>query len=813
MSAITISASGAPASTFRYAFTAPLLASWPARLVAVYVLLLPLIAGIPRGQIVPMLRLTEVVQVGLMGLAVLVVGSSYIRGSRWRFSFQSVDWWMIAFAFFGSVVPVISLIARGQIPDVGAIAAAFPVFKYLLLWLFVRFSVRTVADVTTVLIGVVGAGCMVALLAIPEGLGIGPTGAITQGLVRDDGGMTDGRAFTLLGSAISSGAVVAIAAGVAFGLAVAYRNVIAAGATGFLMLGAVATGQMSSALGVLIILGVAAWQHRVLLKSVAIGLPAVAVVALLMAPIIEGRLADGAGRSLIPQSWLIRWVNVTELYWPQISDGGWMLGVHPDTVVLPPDSWRTEVFLESGYAWTLWVGGLPLLICCLGLLVSSWRSLNVTSTEPMQEVARAAARAAVVFMALFSIIDPHMTLRGGADLLYVLVPTAAAFAPIAASCTRRADSLRLLQTAEARESSSTARIQVGEIGGPMLAGSGWPAVSPVDGQDRGIDICVRDGGVTLAEARVYFETEGSVLHGLMLHPVRSVDQEAAALIWRGIALTAGSMRLRSLMVPPGSNGLVEIGRREIKALAHEADLLETQRFGRSRRDRLAISHFETLDNRDSQRTPAGVRLEPQTKLSRARRIIDVVVAGGGMLALTPVALVLAVLIRRSSPGPILFRQLRVGGGGRPFQLLKFRSMDNSAGENVHRQSIIDSLNGDDTVVKVENDTRITRVGGFMRAWSLDELPQLLNVVRGEMTLVGPRPSLLWETSMFAPNTRRRLRLTPGIAGLWQASGRGDLSTEEMLELDLEYADSASIANDAKLLGKTAVAVVKKTGAR
>lgn len=811
MSAITISASGASTSTFRDVFTAPAHATWPARLVAAYVLLMPLIAGIPRGQIIPMLRLTEVAQVGLMGLAVLAVVSSYGRGSRWRFTFRSVDWWMIAFAFFGSVVPVISLIGRGQIPDVGAVAAAFPIFKYLLLWLFVRLSVRTIADVTTVLMGVVGAGGIVALLAIPEGLGIGPTGAITKSLVSGESGMSDGRAFTLLGSAISSGAVVAIAAGVAFGFAVTYRNVIAAGATGFLMLGAVATGQMSSALGVLVILAVVAWQHRVLLKSVALGFPVVVVVGLLMAPIIEGRLADGASRSIVPQSWLIRWVNVSELYWPEISDGGWILGVHPDTVKLPPDSWRTEVFLESGYMWTLWVGGLPLLLCCIGLLVSSWRSLNVTTTDPMHEIARAAARAAVVFMALFSIIDPHMTLRGGADLLYVLVPTAAAFTPLAATCTRRSDSLRLLRLNNGSELSPTARIQIGEIGGSMLGGSGWPSVSPVDGQDRGVDICVRDRGVTIGEARLYFETEGSAIHGLMLHPVRSVDPEAAALVWRGIALSAGSMRLRSLMVPPGSNGIVEMSRRELKALANEADLLEAQRY---RGDRLtAAQQLGSAGDRGSQQTPSGVRLEPQTKLSRVRRIVDVVVAGGGMLVLTPVALVLAVLIRRSSPGPILFRQLRVGGGGRPFQLLKFRSMDNSAGENVHRQSIVDSLSGDDTVVKVENDTRITWIGAIMRAWSLDELPQLLNVLRGEMTLVGPRPSLLWETSMFAPNTRRRLQLTPGIAGLWQASGRGDLSTEEMLELDLEYADSASLANDAKLLGKTAVAVVKKTGAR
>ena len=189
------------------------------------------------------------------------------------------------------------------------------------------------------------------------------------------------------------------------------------------------------------------------------------------------------------------------------------------------------------------------------------------------------------------------------------------------------------------------------------------------------------------------------------------------------------------------------------------------------------------------------------------------VSSTALVCFAPFAMVIAFLIRRSSPGPILFRQMRVGAGGLPFRLFKFRTMDNSAGHDIHRESIERSVDSGVPATKIERDPRITKIGAFLRSWSLDEVPQLLNVLRGEMTLVGPRPSLLWETSTFSSKMRRRLQLTPGIAGLWQASGRGDLSNEEMLELDLTYADQASLVNDAKLLAQTAVAVVTRKGAR
>ncbi len=264
-----------------------------------------------------------------------------------------------------------------------------------------------------------------------------------------------------------------------------------------------------------------------------------------------------------------------------------------------------------------------------------------------------------------------------------------------------------------------------------------------------------------------------------------------------------------MILPPGTHGLIELDRHDLRSLGAHSEVLEARRHAE-----LQMPEMQTvLGSRFAADTPPGIRLQPTEPISRIRRMFDVVLAGGGLLAFAPIAVIIAWRIRRSSPGPVLFRQMRIGAGGRPFRILKFRTMDNSAGDDVHRASIESSLRHGNADQKVEDDPRVTKIGALLRRTSLDEVPQLINVLRGEMTLVGPRPSLLWETSMFSSRTRRRLTLTPGIAGLWQSSGRGDLSIEDMLELDLDYAESVSLRGDVKILADTVIAVVRKTGAR
>ena len=179
-----------------------------------------------------------------------------------------------------------------------------------------------------------------------------------------------------------------------------------------------------------------------------------------------------------------------------------------------------------------------------------------------------------------------------------------------------------------------------------------------------------------------------------------------------------------------------------------------------------------------------------------------------MLALP--MLVIVVLIRTTSEGPALFRQTRVGRGGRDFQVLKFRTMVNDA-EKV-KTTLLDENESNGVLFKIRNDPRITRVGGFLRRYSLDELPQLLNVVRGEMSLVGPRPPLPEEVERYGTDMRRRLVVKPGMTGLWQVSGRSDLTWEESVRLDLRYVENWSLILDLQILCKTWSAVTKGEGA-
>src|SRR3954465_9016867 len=199
-----------------------------------------------------------------------------------------------------------------------------------------------------------------------------------------------------------------------------------------------------------------------------------------------------------------------------------------------------------------------------------------------------------------------------------------------------------------------------------------------------------------------------------------------------------------------------------------------------------------------------------------RRVVDVL-ACVVLLVLLVVPLLLIVLaIRLEGSGPALFRQERIGLGGRRFTLLKFRTMFQGVDDRALRDLIARELRGEDTVEngssKLNNDRRITRIGAFLRRTSLDELPQLLNVLRGDMTLVGPRPCLGWEAEMFPEEFESRFSVPPGLTGLWQVSGRSALGTLEMLHLDVRYVESRSLRSDADILLRTVPALLRSNGA-
>ena len=206
---------------------------------------------------------------------------------------------------------------------------------------------------------------------------------------------------------------------------------------------------------------------------------------------------------------------------------------------------------------------------------------------------------------------------------------------------------------------------------------------------------------------------------------------------------------------------------------------------------------------------------------KAKRLVDILGALTGILLFFPVMLAVAVAVKLSSKGPILFRQERLGQFGRPFTFLKFRSMRTDTDASIHQKYIQDLIKGaaenhgsdDQPLYKLSNDPRITKVGHFIRKTSLDELPQFFNVLSGEMSLVGPRPPIPYEVESYKSwHLRRILDAKPGLTGIWQVYGRSTTTFDEMVRLDLQYAESRSVLTDIKLLILTPLAIFNTKGA-
>ena len=203
-----------------------------------------------------------------------------------------------------------------------------------------------------------------------------------------------------------------------------------------------------------------------------------------------------------------------------------------------------------------------------------------------------------------------------------------------------------------------------------------------------------------------------------------------------------------------------------------------------------------------------------------KRLLDLCVGLPCLIVLSPLLLIVAVIVRLTTPGPALFRQTRLGRGRCPFVLYKFRTMYDGSPNDVHQEYVRKLLTDDQPPVggrqglyKLEDDARITSVGRLLRRTSIDELPQLFNVIRGEMSLVGPRPALPWEAELMAPGHSQRFFVLPGITGLWQVSGRSSLTMRQALDLDVEYVRKQSFFFDLAILLKTVPVVLSAYGAR
>jgi lipopolysaccharide/colanic/teichoic acid biosynthesis glycosyltransferase len=205
----------------------------------------------------------------------------------------------------------------------------------------------------------------------------------------------------------------------------------------------------------------------------------------------------------------------------------------------------------------------------------------------------------------------------------------------------------------------------------------------------------------------------------------------------------------------------------------------------------------------------------------ACRCIDLIVAALGLVCCAPLIALVCVAVRIDSRGPAIFRQRRLGRDKRPFTMHKFRTMRAESDPSVHREYVAQLIGGIETtracnngttLYKLAADDRITRVGRVLRRTSLDELPQLLDVVRGHMSLVGPRPVIPYEAELYPPAYDRRFAVKPGLTGLWQVSGRSERTYREMVELDIEWAERHSLARYLSILLRTPWVLLRRRGA-
>jgi exopolysaccharide biosynthesis polyprenyl glycosylphosphotransferase len=207
---------------------------------------------------------------------------------------------------------------------------------------------------------------------------------------------------------------------------------------------------------------------------------------------------------------------------------------------------------------------------------------------------------------------------------------------------------------------------------------------------------------------------------------------------------------------------------------------------------------------------------------RMKRTLDIIAASIGLVLAAPLAAIIAILIKLTSPGPVLFKQVRVGQNGREFVLYKFRSMYVGSDDSRHREYIklfiegrdeeLRKLQGDKKLYKMTSDDRVTPIGKFLRRTSLDELPQLINVLRGEMSMVGPRPHLPYEVELYKDWHKRRLEGLPGITGWWQIHGRSRVPFDEAVRMDLWYLEHQSIILDIRIMLRTITKAIVGRGA-
>ncbi|MQA00215.1 MAG: hypothetical protein GEU80_12965 [Dehalococcoidia bacterium] len=401
---------------------------WPQTAGFAFIASMPFLAGIDRGSVVPLLRPNELVQLFLMAALAARIYLMMTAGYRPRFALLPLDRVMLVMAFFASVVPLLWMGLRGAPLGFSDVMATVPLWKYYALYVLMRLSITTVEQVRMALWLCVLGAVAVAGIAAAQSLGILGVRELLEvywAPLGDAGSLSDGRGSTTLASPIATGDYLAFSLALALALTAVARGrlrVFTAGVAAILAIGTLGSAQFSGAIALGMVVLVVAWlTNRMTLLLTAGPLLAMAAIGMLW-PALSIRVEEFAGGGW-PQSWMVRWDNLTTFYLPGLADFGWLLGIGPDSVVRAPETWRDTIWLESGYLWLLWVGGLPLLIAFVAFLAVGLRSVLAVATSRRDAVGVAAtgAAAALCAIAVLTVLDPHLTLRGAGDLTFVLL--------------------------------------------------------------------------------------------------------------------------------------------------------------------------------------------------------------------------------------------------------------------------------------------------------------------------------------------------------------------------------------------------------
>ncbi len=641
----------------------------------------PLIVGLTRGSVLPVLRINEAILFAVAGGVGLRISIDLVQGRRFRLATppDRLDWAIGAVVLAGSALPLMVRFGRGLDISLDDITQAFIFAKFGLLYFVVRAVIRTQSHVRRALTVSIAASIPVALLALAQSMQVPGVAEFLGPWLDQPPEVYIGRGAGTIGNSIALGDVMAVHLAIAMMALLRHRDavvhetratqrraLILGVATAIFVIGALGSGQFSgfAAAGVAVVAAaLAARRPRLLLA-----LPAATMIAGIgLWPVISRRLDGFNTSSGLPQSWQARIDNLNEFFLPVLGrDFNWALGVRPDTSVDNPDEILGETFIESGFVWLVWVGGLVLLAAFVFLMFTAGQRFLTAARarDPWLGAVGAGGLAATGFIGLLTITDPHLTLRGIADVYFPLM----AMALVAAA----APSTRTKPT-------------------PSMSA---PAVT-------------------------------------------------------------------ATAAPEQSLGYARYS--------------------------LAGRFF--------------------------KRTLDIVVSAFLLVFLGPLLLLLMVAVRLTSAGPAFFRQTRIGFAEQPFTIYKFRTMRVDGDDGEHRRFVQGMLRDEDESgeYKMTEDPRITRLGRFLRRTSLDELPQLVNVLAGEMSLVGPRPCIEYEARLYRAEHRLRAASVPGMTGLWQVEGRSEIHMLDALELDIEYVRTCSITSDLGILLRTVKVVLRGSG--